>query len=69
MRRSTTARRAGGAIHSDIEKGFIRAEVVAYDMLIEAGTWNAAKEQGTLRLEGKDYVIQDGDVSHFRFNV
>lgn len=67
--RGTTARRAAGAIHSDIEKGFIRAEVVAYDALVEAGTWNAAKEKGTLRLEGKEYVVQNGDISHFRFNV
>ena len=67
--RATAARRAAGQIHSDIEKGFIRAEVVAYDDLIDAGDWNAAKERGTLRLEGKEYEIRDGDISHFRFNV
>jgi ribosome-binding ATPase YchF (GTP1/OBG family) len=52
-----------------MERGFIRAELVAYDDLIAAGSWNACKEQGTLRLEGKDYVMQDGDVVNFRFNV
>ncbi len=67
--RATPARRAAGAIHSDIEKGFIRAEVVAYEDLIEAGAWSAARERGTLRLEGKEYPIKDGDISHFRFNV
>ena len=65
----TEARTAAGAIHSDIEKGFIRAEVVTYDELIDAGDWNTAKERGTLRLEGKEYEIKDGDISHFRFNV
>jgi len=69
VRSQTPARRAAGSIHSDIEKGFIRAEVVAYDDLIECGNWNTAKERGSLRLEGKEYVIQDGDISHFRFNV
>ncbi len=67
--RSTAARAAAGTIHSDIEKGFIRAEVVAYQDLIDAGSWSAAREKGTLRLEGKEYVIKDGEISHFRFNV
>ena len=67
--RQTTARKAAGVIHSDIEKGFIRAEVVAYTALVEAGSMSAARERGTLRLEGKEYVLADGDVSHFRFNV
>ena len=67
--RSTPARAAAGVIHSDIEKGFIRAEVVAYTDLIDAGSWSAARERGTLRLEGKDYVLRDGDIAHFRFNV
>ena len=66
---STIAHHAGGVIHSDIQKGFIRAEVIAYDDLIAAGSWNAAKENGTLRLEGKEYVVKDGDIAHFRFNV
>jgi GTP-binding protein YchF len=67
--RATPARRAAGSIHSDIEKGFIRAEVVAYEELMDAGSWNTARERGTLRLEGKEYPIKDGDISHFRFNV
>ncbi len=65
----TVARRAAGAVHSDIERGFIRAELIAYDDLISAGSWNAGKEKGTLRLEGKDYVMADGDIVNFRFNV
>jgi len=69
IRAATAARRAAGAIHSDIEKGFIRAEVLPYDDLIAAGSWNEAKEKGTLRLEGKQYVVKDGDIAHFRFNV
>jgi ribosome-binding ATPase YchF (GTP1/OBG family) len=52
-----------------MERGFIRAELVAYDELIAAGGWNACKERGLLRLEGKDYVVRDGDVINFRFNV
>jgi GTP-binding protein YchF len=67
--RGTVAQRAAGAIHSDIERGFIRAELIAYDDLIAAGTWSAGRENGTLRLEGKEYVMQDGDVVNFRFNV
>ncbi len=69
IRRGTVARKAAGAIHSDIERGFIRAELIAYDDLVEAGSFNAGKEKGTLRLEGKDYVMADGDVVNFRFNV
>jgi hypothetical protein len=69
IRRGTKAPQAAGVIHSDFEKGFIRAEVVAYDDLIAAGSLNASREKGLLRLEGKDYVVQDGDVMHFRFNV
>jgi GTP-binding protein YchF len=65
----TKAPQAAGTIHSDIERGFIRAEVVSYDALIKAGSTAAAREQGTLRVEGKDYVMQEGDVVHFRFNV
>lgn len=65
----TTAVKAAGKIHTDIERGFIRAEVIHYDDLIECGSLQAAKEKGRVRLEGKDYVMKDGDVVHFRFNV
>ncbi len=65
----TKAPQAAGKIHSDFEKGFIRAEIVDYDNLVELGSFNNAKEKGKVRSEGKDYVIQDGDVVLFRFNV
>jgi ribosome-binding ATPase YchF (GTP1/OBG family) len=67
--RGTKAPLAAGKIHSDIERGFIRAEVVRYDDLVACGSVAAAREQGLLRLEGKEYVVQDGDVINFRFNV
>lgn len=67
--KGTKAPQAAGKIHSDFEKGFIRAEVVDYDTLIECGSYNAAKEKGKVRSEGKDYVFKDGDVVLFRFNV
>ena len=67
--RDTPALEAAGAIHSDIQKGFIRAEVVAFEDLKRAGDYPAARKQGTVRLEGKTYIVQDGDVIHFRFNV
>ena len=63
------AQDAAGTIHSDIARGFIRAEIVSYDDLIRAGSYAAAREQGLLRLEGKDYIMQEGDVVNFRFNV
>ncbi|MDO7906503.1 redox-regulated ATPase YchF [Paenibacillus sp. JX-17] len=69
IRKGTKAPGAAGVIHSDFERGFIRAEVVSYDDLMAAGSMNGAKERGQLRLEGKEYVVQDGDVMHFRFNV
>jgi len=69
IRRGTRAQQAAGAVHSDIERGFIRAEVVAYDDLMAAGSLPACRERGTLRLEGKEYVVRDGDVINFRFNV
>jgi hypothetical protein len=69
LRAGTHARAAAGVIHSDIERGFIRAELVHYDDLMAAGTWAACRDRGTLRLEGKDYVLRDGDVVQFRFNV
>lgn len=65
----TRAQQAAGTIHSDIERGFIRAEVVGYENLMEVGSYAAAREKGLLRLEGKDYIMQEGDVVHFRFNV
>ena len=65
----TKAPQAAGKIHSDFEKGFIRAEIVDYDVLVELGSFNAAKEHGKVRSEGKDYVIKDGDVVLFKFNV
>ncbi len=69
IRRDTKAQKAAGTIHSDIERGFIRAEVVAYDDLIELGTYAAAQKAGKVRLEGKDYPVKDGDIINFRFNV
>ncbi len=67
--RGTKAPQAAGKIHTDFERGFIRAEVVAYDDLTACGSHNAAKEKGLVRLEGRDYVVQDGDIMLFRFNV
>ncbi|MEA2600852.1 MAG: ribosome-binding ATPase [Acidobacteriota bacterium] len=69
IRRGTKAREAAGTIHSDIERGFIRAEVVHCDDLIRLKTMAACRDAGLLRLEGKEYVMKDGDVAHFRFNV
>ena len=69
IKKGTKAPQAAGKIHSDIERGFIRAEVLAYDDMIKCGSVNAAKEKGLLRSEGKDYVVQDGDMIYFRFNV
>lgn len=69
IEKGTKAPQAAGKIHSDFEKGFIRAEVVDYETLIECGSYNAAKEKGKVRSEGKDYVFKDGDVVLFRFNV
>ncbi|EFO80085.1 translation-associated GTPase [Oscillochloris trichoides DG-6] len=68
IRRNTPAVEAAGSIHSDIQRGFIRAETVAYTDLISAGGMNEAKKAGTVRLEGKTYIVQDGDICHFRFN-
>jgi len=69
LRHGTHARKAGGAIHSDIERGFIRAEVTAWGDLLDLGSLASCRDQGLLRLEGKDYLVQDGEVVHFRFNV
>ncbi len=67
--RGTKAPQAAGKIHSDFEKGFIRAEIVSFDDLMACGSMAAAKEKGLVRLEGKEYVVQDGDIILFRFNV
>jgi len=69
VRQGAKAPEAAGVIHSDIERGFIKAEIAAYDDLVAAGSYAAARERGKVRLEGRDYVMKDGDVSHFRFNV
>jgi len=69
IKKGTKAPQAAGKIHSDIERGFIRAEIVAFDDLHSSGSMNAAKEKGLVRAEGKEYVMQDGDVTYFRFNV
>ena len=69
IRNGSTAPKAAGAIHSDLEKGFIRAETVHYDDLIVNGSLTKCKEKGLLRLEGKEYIVKDGDVMTIRFNV
>ena len=69
IKAGTKAPQAAGKIHTDFEKGFIRAEVLSYDDLMACGSMAAAKEKGLVRLEGKEYVMQDGDIVLFRFNV
>jgi len=69
VHRGATAPQAAGVIHSDFERGFICAEVITYDDFVACGSEQAAKEAGKMRQEGRDYVVQDGDVVHFRFNV
>jgi GTP-binding protein YchF len=69
VRRGVVAPEAAGVIHSDLQKGFIRAEVVPYDELVSLGSLSAARSKGVLRLEGKEYLVQDGDIMHVRFNV
>ena len=69
VKQGATAPAAAGVIHTDFEKGFIRAEVVGYDAYIENQGELGAKDAGKWRLEGKEYIVQDGDVIHFRFNV
>ncbi len=69
FKKGMNAKKCAGIIHTDFEKGFIRAEVISYDDLIECGTEQKVKEAGKARLEGKDYIMQDGDICHFRFNV
>ena len=69
IKKGTKAPQAAGKIHSDIERGFIRAEIVSYDDLMREGSMVAAKEKGLVRSEGKEYVMQDGDIVLFKFNV
>ena len=69
IHKGATAPQAAGVIHTDFEKGFIRAEVIAYEDFVKYNGEQGAKEAGKMRLEGKDYIVQDGDVMHFRFNV
>jgi hypothetical protein len=69
VRQGATAPEAAGVIHTDLERGFIRAEVIAYDELVTAGSMDAAKAAGKIRIEGKDYRVQEGDILHVRFAV
>jgi hypothetical protein len=69
VRRGATAPEAAGVIHTDLQRGFIRAEVIAYDELVAAGSMDAAKAAGRIRVEGKDYVVREGDILHVRFAV
>ncbi len=69
FKKGMNAKECAGIIHTDFEKGFIRAEIISYEDLIEYGTELKVKEAGKARLEGKDYLMQDGDICHFRFNV
>jgi len=69
VRRGATAVGAAGVIHSDLARGFIRAEVIAYDDMVACGTLAEARKRGKLRLEGKEYIVQDGDILNVRFNV
>jgi len=69
IRRNTTAQKAAGKIHTDMERGFIRAEVIGFDDLVKCGSIAEARKQGLLRLEGKNYIVQDGDVITVLFNV
>jgi hypothetical protein len=69
IRRGATARAAAGRIHSDLERGFIRAEVIPYAVFMQHGSEQAVKDAGLLQIEGKDYVVADGDILHIRFNV
>jgi ribosome-binding ATPase YchF (GTP1/OBG family) len=68
-RKGSKAPQCAGVIHTDFEKGFIRAEVIKYNDYVELGSESAVKEAGKMNIEGKEYVVQDGDIMHFRFNV
>ncbi|MBQ9504216.1 MAG: DUF933 domain-containing protein, partial [Lachnospiraceae bacterium] len=69
IKKGTKAPQAAGKIHTDFERGFIKAEVISYDALVENGSMSAARDKGLVRMEGKEYVVEDGDVILFRFNV
>src|SRR5699024_6936701 len=69
FRAGSKAPEAAGRIHTDFERGFIRAECIRWDDLLDCGSWSAARDQGRLRIEGKEYEVEDGDVLEFRFNV
>ncbi|HRX63863.1 MAG TPA: redox-regulated ATPase YchF [Candidatus Absconditabacterales bacterium] len=69
IKKDSTAPQAAGAIHTDFERGFIKAEIVGYQDLLQAGSWSKARDSGKVRLEGKEYIVQDGDVIVFKFNV
>jgi ribosome-binding ATPase len=69
VKKGATAPQAAGVIHTDFERGFIRAEVIAYNDYVQYKGEKGAQEAGKMRLEGKEYIVQDGDVMHFRFNV
>ncbi len=69
FRAGSTAPECAGVIHTDFQRGFIRAETIRWDELLAAGSWTAARDLGKVRSEGKDYVVEDGDVMEFRFNV
>jgi ribosome-binding ATPase YchF (GTP1/OBG family) len=69
IRRGLNARQAAGRIHSDLERGFIRAEVIPYTTFMKLGSEQAVKDAGLLQIEGKEYVVADGDIMHVRFNV
>ena len=69
IRKGTKAPQAAGKIHSDIERGFIKAEIVSYDDLIECGSMAKAREKGLIRMEGKEYTMKEGDIVDFKFNV
>ena len=69
IKKGSSAPQAAGVIHTDFEKGFIRAEVISYEDYVAYGSESKVKEAGKIRVEGKDYIVSDGDVMHFRFNV
>ena len=69
IKKGTKAPQAAGKIHSDIERGFIKAEIVSYDDLVNCGSMVKAREKGLIRLEGKDYIMKEGDIVDFKFNV